>query len=176
MPDCISMISPFIYLLKGHDWFRFSKAGNFKIIKKCYFVTTKHTAIYKTKLLTLTLSLFSHSFTKVPGLVQDILYLTAVLNTCINPLIYGVYYYSERGSQYTRDNSSRNNLASFRSHSNVSHMSASPQTTKSVSLRGRRETLKPFTRSSQFMSRKFGASQRCQLKITDEEFELVKLN
>ena len=28
--------------------------------------------------------------------MQDILYLTAMLNTCINPLIYGVYYFSER--------------------------------------------------------------------------------
>ena len=33
---------------------------------------------------------------QVPGLVQDILYLTAMLNTTINPLIYGVYYFSEK--------------------------------------------------------------------------------
>ena len=32
---------------------------------------------------------------QVPALVQEILYLTAVLNTCTNPLIYGVYYFSE---------------------------------------------------------------------------------
>ena len=32
----------------------------------------------------------------MPGLVQDILYLTAMLNTTINPLIYGVYYFSEK--------------------------------------------------------------------------------
>ena len=29
----------------------------------------------------------------VPGLVQDVIYLTAVLNSCINPVIYGMYYY-----------------------------------------------------------------------------------
>ena len=33
---------------------------------------------------------------QVPGSVQDILYLTAVLNSCLNPLIYGVYYYTEK--------------------------------------------------------------------------------
>ena len=33
---------------------------------------------------------------QVPGFVQDILYLTAVLNCCTNPLIYGSYYYSEK--------------------------------------------------------------------------------
>ena len=32
---------------------------------------------------------------QIPGSVQDILYLTAVLNSCINPFIYGVYYYTE---------------------------------------------------------------------------------
>ena len=35
---------------------------------------------------------------QVPASVQDILYLTAVLNTCINPFIYGVYYYSENSN------------------------------------------------------------------------------
>ena len=35
----------------------------------------------------------------VPGFVQDILYLTAVLNSCLNPLIYGLFYYSERKSE-----------------------------------------------------------------------------
>ena len=29
----------------------------------------------------------------VPGLVQDVIYLTAVLNSCVNPVIYGMYYY-----------------------------------------------------------------------------------
>ena len=33
---------------------------------------------------------------RVPGVAQDILYLTAVFNSCLNPFIYGVYYYSER--------------------------------------------------------------------------------
>ena len=28
--------------------------------------------------------------------MADILYLTAVLNSCINPLIYGAYYYQEK--------------------------------------------------------------------------------
>ena len=32
---------------------------------------------------------------QVPSSVQEILYLTAVLNSCINPFIYGVYYYTE---------------------------------------------------------------------------------
>ena len=35
---------------------------------------------------------------QVPPPVQDILYLTACLNSCINPFIYGVYYYSEKTS------------------------------------------------------------------------------
>ena len=35
----------------------------------------------------------------VPGLVQDVLYLTAVLNTCINPLVYGLYYHSDNCSR-----------------------------------------------------------------------------
>ena len=39
---------------------------------------------------------------KVPGGVQDILYLTAVLNSCINPLIYGAYYYCDTTN--TRNN------------------------------------------------------------------------
>ena len=30
----------------------------------------------------------------VPGLVQDIIYLTAVLNSCVNPIIYGMYFYT----------------------------------------------------------------------------------
>jgi len=120
----------------------------------------------------------SVSARQVPGLVQDILYLTAVLNTCINPLIYGVYYYSERASQASRAVSSRNNLASFRSQSNISHLSITPQTTKSA-LKGRRETLttsRPDPKSAHYMSRKFSASPRCQMKISDEEFELVKVN
>ena len=29
-------------------------------------------------------------------IVKDILYLTAVLNSCINPVIYGAYYFSDR--------------------------------------------------------------------------------
>ena len=117
-------------------------------------------------------------YCQVPGLVQDILYLTAVFNTCINPLIYGVYYYSERASQASRAVSSRNNLASFRSQSNISHLSITPQTTKSA-LKGRRETLttsRPDPKSAHYMSRKFSASPRCQMKISDEEFELVKIN
>ena len=117
-------------------------------------------------------------FYQVPGLVQDILYLTAVFNTCINPLIYGVYYYSERRSQDSREITSRINRASFRSQSNTSHLSITPQTTKSV-LRGRRDTLPasgPAPKSAQYMSRKFSASPRCQMKVTDEEFELVKVN
>ena len=32
----------------------------------------------------------------VPGLVQDVIYLTAVLNSCVNPVIYGMYYYRSR--------------------------------------------------------------------------------
>ena len=40
--------------------------------------------------------MFFLSCTQVPGFVQDILYLTAVLNSCINPLIYGGYFYMER--------------------------------------------------------------------------------
>ena len=38
-------------------------------------------------------------FTQVPGVVQDILYLTAILNSCINPLIYGVYYYRDKDNR-----------------------------------------------------------------------------
>merc|ERR1712037_685825 len=38
---------------------------------------------------------------KVPQLMRDVLYLTAVLNSCINPIIYGVYYFSERNSRIT---------------------------------------------------------------------------
>ena len=30
----------------------------------------------------------------VPGLVQDIIYLTAVLNSCVNLIIYGMYSYT----------------------------------------------------------------------------------
>ena len=32
---------------------------------------------------------------QVPGPVQDILYLTAVFNSCVNPFIYGASYYNE---------------------------------------------------------------------------------
>merc|ERR1719244_511832 len=42
------------------------------------------------------------SASKIPGAVQDILYRTAVLNSCINPLIYGAYYYSETTANTTR--------------------------------------------------------------------------
>ena len=40
----------------------------------------------------------------VPGLVQDIIYLTTVLNSCVNPIIYGMYFYT--GSK-RRNNASR---------------------------------------------------------------------
>ena len=40
-------------------------------------------------------TLAKESARQVPGLVLDLLYLTAVFNSCVNPLIYGVYYYSE---------------------------------------------------------------------------------
>ena len=40
-------------------------------------------------------TLDKESAAQVPGSVQDILYLTAVFNSCLNPLIYGVYYYTD---------------------------------------------------------------------------------
>ena len=41
------------------------------------------------------LSPFSNSCPgQIPAWVRDVLYLTAVLNSCINPIIYGVYYFS----------------------------------------------------------------------------------
>jgi len=44
----------------------------------------------------------------VPGAVQDILYLTAVFNSCLNPLIYGIYYHSEqKKSSHSRSATSR---------------------------------------------------------------------
>ena len=36
------------------------------------------------------------SAASVPGWVQDLFYLTAVLNSCINPVVYGHYYHGER--------------------------------------------------------------------------------
>ena len=36
---------------------------------------------------------------EVPLIVQDILYCTAVLNSCINPFVYGLYYHSEKANQ-----------------------------------------------------------------------------
>ena len=36
---------------------------------------------------------------KVPPIVQDILYVTAMLNSCINPFVYGLYYHSDRMPQ-----------------------------------------------------------------------------
>ena len=33
----------------------------------------------------------------VPGIVQEVIYLTAGLNSCLNPLLYGAYYYSKNG-------------------------------------------------------------------------------
>ena len=44
---------------------------------------------------------------QVPGVVQDILYMTAIFNSCINPLIYGVYYYQESRSKCENANSHR---------------------------------------------------------------------
>ena len=44
---------------------------------------------------------------QVPGLVQDILYLTAILNSCINPVIYGVYYYSRDKDQVVKGGNRR---------------------------------------------------------------------
>jgi hypothetical protein len=44
-------------------------------------------------------TLDTESAAGVPGSVQDILYLTAVFNSCLNPLIYGVYYYTENRTQ-----------------------------------------------------------------------------
>ena len=39
------------------------------------------------------------SAASVPGWVQDLFYLTAVLNSCINPVVYGHYYHGERRRQ-----------------------------------------------------------------------------
>ena len=50
------------------------------------------------------------SYWQVPGFLCDILYLTAVLNSCINPPIYGHYFYSEgrgRGGGSTQATSFR---------------------------------------------------------------------
>ena len=40
------------------------------------------------------------SAASVPGWVQDFLYLTAVLNSCINPVVYGHYYHGERRGRH----------------------------------------------------------------------------
>lgn len=40
------------------------------------------------------------SAASVPGWVQDFLYLTAVLNSCINPVVYGHYYHGERKGRH----------------------------------------------------------------------------
>ena len=40
---------------------------------------------------------------QVPGIVQDILYLTAVCNSCANPVIYGMYFYKETHRRHQRD-------------------------------------------------------------------------
>ena len=55
---------------------------------------------------------------KVPPIVQDLLYMTAVLNSCINPFVYGLYYNSERippnrmsSNLVTRDRDCDNNRA-----------------------------------------------------------------
>ena len=48
---------------------------------------------------------------QVPPWVRDVLYLTAVLNSCINPIIYGVYYSTERKKRPNRINyCNRSNL------------------------------------------------------------------
>ena len=45
---------------------------------------------------------------EVPGLVLDILHLTAVLNSCVNPIIYGIYFYVEnRHGSARQTNTSR---------------------------------------------------------------------
>lgn len=43
------------------------------------------------------------SAASVPGWVQDFLYLTAVLNSCINPVVYGHYYHGERRGRQAQD-------------------------------------------------------------------------
>ena len=43
------------------------------------------------------------SLWQVPPALRDVLYLTAVLNSCINPGIYGVYYFSERKAPHSRE-------------------------------------------------------------------------
>ena len=48
------------------------------------------------------------TFAQIPVIVKDILYLTAVLNSCINPIIYGVYHFSERRlTRYASTNTTR---------------------------------------------------------------------
>ena len=58
---------------------------------------------------------------QVPGWVQDILYLTAVFNSCINPLIYGHYYLKTRNrlEQHISGRTNNMQLASFRSEVTV---------------------------------------------------------
>ena len=71
------------------------------------YINTKiiinHCQIAYSRLHTLTLT-----FAQIPVIVKDILYLTAVLNSCINPIIYGVYYFSERRlTRYPSTNTTR---------------------------------------------------------------------
>ena len=54
----------------------------------------KKTFIHRIVFIIIT-SIMGDIFVEVPGLVLDILYLTAVLNSCVNPIIYGIYFYVE---------------------------------------------------------------------------------
>ena len=51
---------------------------------------------------------------EVPAPVQDILYLTAAVNSCINPFIYGVYYYKENTAPCIRYSGQHNVLILYR--------------------------------------------------------------
>ena len=46
-------------------------------------------------------------YLEVPSLLRDILYLTAVLNSSVNPIIYGLYFYREDRNRHMQANTTR---------------------------------------------------------------------
>ena len=59
---------------------------------------------------------------QVPGWIQDILYLTAVLNSCLNPLVYGHYYLSEKRRRHEDNKASRPRRLKLRGGAAKTHL------------------------------------------------------
>ena len=73
-----------------------------------YLDTVTLKRYFDTKIIINHCQIITLTFAQIPVIVKDILYLTAVLNSCINPIIYGVYYFSERRlTRYPSTNTTR---------------------------------------------------------------------